>query len=78
MANAFTIAQARLSLTPELTIREEIRTHTGSDEEVSSILRSIERFDGDASIGHYEITPVSRRGRIAGVSVGWNVRAIRR
>ena len=78
MANPFTISQARLSETPELTIREEIRTHTASDEEVSAILRCIERFDVDESIGAYEMTPITRRGRVTGVSVGWNVRAIRR
>jgi hypothetical protein len=59
-------------------MRDEIRAHTGSDAEASSILRCIERFGGDPSILHFEMTPTRKASRYGSVSsVAWNVRAIR-
>jgi hypothetical protein len=44
--NSFSIARARCAVLTGSALREEIRTHTGTEEEASSILRSLERFGG--------------------------------
>jgi len=78
MASPFSIFSSRVSDASDPALREEIRAHTGSDEEVMSILRSIERFGGDATIRSYEMTPTTKRGRFGGaLKLAWNVRAIR-
>jgi hypothetical protein len=59
-------------------LRQEIQVHTGNDEATSGILRSIDRFGGDASIQRYEITPKQRThaSRVI-TAVAWTVRAVR-
>lgn len=78
MPYAFTISRSRLSSLSALEIRSEINRHTGSDTETSSILRSIERFGGDATISRYEVDPKPGRGtRLGRARVAWTVRAQR-
>lgn len=78
MPSSFSIARDRCSALSDSTLREEIASHTKSDEETSSILRSLERFGGDLSIQHFEMTPTpSRRGRQKTSAFTWNVRAVR-
>jgi hypothetical protein len=75
---AFTISHSRLSSASALDLREEINGHTGNDSETSSILRSIERFGGDATIRGYEVNPKPGRGtRLGPARVAWTVRALR-
>lgn len=78
MPNSFSLAQARCATVSDPDLREEILTHTGSDEATSAILRSIDRFGGDDSIQRFEITPKpnGRSHRIPN-SVAWTVRAVR-
>lgn len=78
MPSAFYLSRARCSTLDDPSLREEIRQRTGSDSEVTSILRSLERFGTDVSIGEFLVTPAADRG-YARVSrrVVWNVRAIR-
>jgi hypothetical protein len=76
--NSFSIARARCAVLTGSALREEIRTHTGTEEEASSILRSLERFGGDASIRFYEMTPhVGNRMIRNARAVTWSVRALR-
>ena len=78
MANSFSIARSRCSVISDPGLREEIRGHTGSDDEASSILRSLERFGGDASVRFYEMTPqASNRTYRHARAVNWTVRAVR-
>ena len=78
MAQPFSITRARCSVLSDPGLREEIRAHTGSDEEVSSILRSLERFGTDLSIHFYEMTPtLSTRTYQRARTVNWSVRAVR-
>jgi nitrogen fixation protein FixH len=64
--------------TQDDSLRSEITEHTGNDTETSGILRSIERFGGDASIERFEISR-SERGRYAArtAASAWIVRAVR-
>jgi hypothetical protein len=74
----FSISRARYEPLPNDDLRREIRSHTGSDAEADGILRSIERFGGDASIDSYEVTPRAPRGGFRrAATVAWSVRAIR-
>jgi hypothetical protein len=78
MASTFLIRLSKVSTTPEATLRDEIRGHTGSDEEVDSILRGIERLGSDPSIAHFEMTRMENRPSYRGAQrVSWSVRAIR-
>lgn len=78
MPDSFSLTQTRCAQLSDPALRHEIRDHTGSEEATSAILRSIDRFGGDASIRRFEITPTSRgyagRGKKA---VAWHVRAVR-
>ncbi len=78
MAQPFSIASARCAVLSDPALREEIRSHTGTDEETSSILRSLERFGSDVSIHFYEMTPkVSNRTVHHTPIVNWTVSAVR-
>lgn len=78
MPTSFSITRSRCHTASDAALREEIRAHTASDDEVASILRSIERFEGDPSIGRYEMTANPRRGtRHDARAVSWSVRAVR-
>lgn len=78
MSHAFTIARSRCSVLSDPALREEIRRHTGTDGEASSILRSLERFGGDSSIRYFEMTPQqSRRTYGQPHLVAWSVTAVR-
>lgn len=76
MPSPFSILKARCAALSNAALREEIRAHTGSDEEVSSILRSLERFGEDLSIRVFEMTPKTGGGRARGRNVAWSVRAV--
>jgi hypothetical protein len=79
MSSSFSIECSQFSAakaTDEL--REEIRSQTGSDEAVASILRCIERFGQDPSIEGYEVTPTTKQRTYGGARlVAWSVRAVR-
>jgi len=78
VANSFSIARTRCNVLSDPALREEIRGHTGSDEEASSILRTLERFGGDSSVHFYEMTPKpSNRTYLHARAVIWSVRAVR-
>ena len=78
MPATFTIPRSRCAVLTDPTLRDEIQERTGSDAETSSILRSIERFGLDASIHHYELTPVpSRRTYQSEPGFSWTVTAVR-
>lgn len=78
MPNSFSLLRSRCAVISDPGLREEILAHTGSAEATSSILRSIERFGGDASIQTYEVTPKRRiHARRAPMAVAWSVRAVR-
>lgn len=75
---SFTIARTRAADLADPGLREEIRGHTGSDEETASILRCMERYGFDASIRYYEMTPrPSRRSYHQAPLVTWSVAAVR-
>ena len=57
MKEIFTVTRARVASSDRDTLRREILSHTGSDNEVASILRSLENLANDTSITHFEITP---------------------
>ena len=78
MPSSFSITQSRYASFADPDLLQEIRSHTGSDAEASSILRSMERFGGDASISYYEVTPKPRRGASRqALPLAWSVRAVR-
>lgn len=78
MSHAFTIARSRCSVLSDPALVEEIRRHTETDGEVSSILRSLQRFGGDSSIRYFEMTPTeSRRNYGRHRLVTWSVTAVR-
>lgn len=78
MTGSFSIARERFSRLSDSNLREEIASHTGSDEETSSILRSLRRFGGDISIRYFEMTPMpGRRKRHPTSAYTWSVRAVR-
>jgi hypothetical protein len=75
---AFTIARSRCSVLSDPALLEEIRRHTETDGEASSILRSLERFGRDTSIRYFEMTPKqSRRTYGQQHLVAWSVTAVR-
>ena len=78
MSQSFSIAGSRCSVASDPALLQEIRGHTASDEEASSILRSLERFGGDGSIRYFEMTPKqSRRSHGQHPVVAWSVTAVR-
>lgn len=78
MASSFTISGYQAGNGADASLRDEIHRHTGNDQETSSIIRSIERFGDDASIGGYEVSPKPHRGtRHPSRVVAWTVRALR-
>ena len=79
MLHSFSLSRSRWAETSDPALRAEIHAHTGSDQATASILRSIERFGGDASIESFEVTPREKpRVRASTGSVSWSVRALRR
>lgn len=78
VTDPFSIPRSRCSAVSDPLLRDELLARTGSDEEASSILRSIERFGNDLSIDYYEMTPIpTRRTYHSAKTVGWTVRAVR-
>lgn len=77
MANCFSIHAYQFTTATEAGLREEIRSHTGCEEEAASILRSIQRLGGDPSIRRYEMTPAKPRAYARPTQVAWTVRAVR-
>lgn len=78
MASSFSISSSHVSSTPESSLLEEIRVHTGCEEQASSILRGIERLAGDPSIRQFEMTPQANRRTYGGAPpVAWSVRPVR-
>jgi hypothetical protein len=78
MPNSFSIAGARFSNLSDSALRDEIGSHTSSEEETSSILRSLRRFGDDLSIRYFEVTPArSRHSRQPTSALTWSVRAVR-
>lgn len=78
MKESFTISRAQLLSSDRYSLRREVFRHTGSDDEVASILRSIERLGSDRTIAHYEMTPIQPRRVAPGApAVLWNVRVVR-
>jgi hypothetical protein len=74
----FSLARSRCSVLSDPALRDEIRTHTGSDSETSSILRSLGRFGHDATVRYYELTPTpSRRTYQPTAAFAWTVKAVR-
>ena len=78
MPSPFYLSRARCAVLDDPALHAEILNRTGSDAEVTSIIRSLERFGSDASIGEFLVSPAPNRGasRLARAVV-WNVRAIR-
>lgn len=78
MASFFSMSHSHVSSTSETVLLEEIRAHTGCEEQAASILRGIERLGGDVSIRQYDMTPTTvRRGYRGAPPVSWSVRAVR-
>jgi hypothetical protein len=78
MKETFTMSRARVASNNRDALRREILAHTGSDNEVASILRSLERLGSDLSIGYYEMTPVvPKRAAPGAPATLWSVRAVR-
>jgi hypothetical protein len=78
MSEPFTVARSRCSDLTDPGLREEILRHTGNEQEVSSILRCLERFGFDASVLHFEMIPKpSHRSHRGAHLVSWSVTAVR-
>lgn len=78
MSRSFTIKRDSVVAGNQPRLMREVVGHTGSEDEASSILRSLERLGTDVSIGYYEMTPMSSKRRFVGAaSVVWSVRAVR-
>lgn len=78
MPTPFSIPGSRCVVPFSEALRQDIRARTESDDEASSILRSIERFGGDDSVWTYEMTPKPPRGtRHDSRAITWSVRAVR-
>lgn len=79
MASSFTISRYQAGNQSNASLRDEIHRHTGNDAETVSILRCIERFGDDTSIGGWEVSPKPHRGtRHPSRAVAWTVRALRK
>lgn len=78
MKETFTISRAQFLSGDRYALRSEILRRTGSEEEVSSILRSMERLGSDRSIVGYEMTPIRPRRVVPGAPATlWNVGVVR-
>lgn len=77
MSRSFVIRRASVDAENQPQLMREVVGHTGSEEEASSILRSLERLGSDASIDYYEMTPSNSRQRFIKSTVVWSVRAVR-
>lgn len=78
MKESFTISRAHFLASDRYALRREILRHTESEEEVSSILRSLDRLGSDRSISHYEMTPIQPRRVAPGTPATlWNVGIVR-
>lgn len=78
MTTSFFITRSQCSDLAKPELRNEIHSHTGSEAETSSILRSLERFGQDKSIRYYEMTPKPVRRLYHTVpTFAWTVRAVR-
>lgn len=78
MSRPFVIRRASVDANDQPNLMREIVGHTASEEEASSILRSMERLGSDASIDYYEMSPSNSRQRHSKPAVVWSVRAVRR
>jgi hypothetical protein len=78
MKESFTLQRAYVVSADEPSLRSAIKDHTGSEDETTSILRTLERMGSDASIRHYDVSPVAVRRTYRGdPPVTWSVRAVR-
>jgi hypothetical protein len=78
MKEPFIVDRAHVAAIDWFTLKRELFSETGSEEEASSILRGIERLGMDPSIVHYECTPNPNTRTYAGApAVVWSVRAVR-
>ena len=78
MASSFSIPNSFLANAPASALHDEVRAHTGCDEEADSILRGIERLGDDPSIRRYEMTPMTNNRSYRGAPrLSWSVRAVR-
>ena len=78
MSESFSVDRSRCSDLTDPGLREEILRHTGSDDEVASILRCLSRFGYDSSVRHFEMTPKpSHRTHRGANPVSWTITAIR-
>lgn len=73
----FNIQRSRCAVLTDPELRAEIFSHTRSEAETTSILRSIGRFGDDPSVRYYELTPVTGRSRHRFASAAWTVSAVR-
>lgn len=77
VSQSFFVMQSR-GVSPDPSLRGDIRARTGSDAATSGILRSIERFGSDPSIIRFEVSPKeSMRFGGPARAVAWTVRAVR-
>jgi hypothetical protein len=78
MASSFSISRSRFSAFSDSALIDEIRLHTSSETEASSILGCMERLGDDPSIRYYEMTPKqNHRTYRDAPPVAWSVRAVR-
>ena len=77
MSRSFMIRRESIDSGDQPRLMREVIGHTGSEEEASSILRSLERLGSDASIDYYEMTRSTNRQRFIKSAVVWSVRAVR-
>jgi hypothetical protein len=78
MKRSFTLPRASVVDADGSTLLNQVASHTGSENEAASILRSLERLGSDASIHCYEMTPAPPPRAYRPTSpVAWSVRAVR-
>ncbi|HEU0052408.1 MAG TPA: hypothetical protein VFQ39_04490 [Longimicrobium sp.] len=78
MSQPFTLLRAHVAGRDEPALLREIVTHTGCEEEASTILRGLERLGTDETIRYFEMTPQpNRRTYLDAPRVTWSVRAVR-
>lgn len=79
MREQFTMQRAHVAATDWYTLKRELFSYTGNEDEASSILRGLERLGAtDLSVAHFQITPSPNKRSYAGApAVTWSVRAVR-
>jgi hypothetical protein len=77
MPESFSLSPSRCKVITDPKLREEIQSHTLSDDATARILRSLGRFGVDASIERYELTPKTHHRVALPSTVAWTVRAVR-